>query len=68
MAAGSKSGLGKIVDGRERHKEMEEYEEKMAHKTKSSHLFDASHHLAAAGQGQTAYEIDLFHLFDTDGR
>ena len=56
------------MDGRERHKEMEEYEEKMAHKTKSSHLFDASHHLAAAGQGQTAYEIDLFHLFDTDGR
>eukprot|EP01051_Picozoa_sp_SAG22_P009574 SAG22_NODE_806_length_7087_cov_11.682885_4_plen_938_part_00 len=67
MAQVSKSGVGRIVNGREREKEHEEWKVKMLHKTKSSHLFDAAHHIAAAGQGQTAHEIDLFNLFDIDG-
>ena len=66
-ALGSKSGLGKIVDGRERHKEMAVYKENLRRAREASHLYDASHHLSAAKKGETAYEIDLFHLFDTDG-
>eukprot|EP01052_Picozoa_sp_SAG31_P021868 SAG31_NODE_1712_length_7468_cov_8.329896_2_plen_573_part_00 len=64
---GTSSAAVRIGGGREREKEMAHYNEQVRKAREAKHLYNASNHIAAAQQGQTAFEIDLFHNFDNDG-